>query len=64
MEFGFWDVLTIMIVIVMVATAIWRPFKAAAMFMEAKARYWNARAALEEHRLKCMKDGQEKGGGA
>lgn len=44
--------------------SVYRPFKAAAMFMEAKARYWQVQAALEEHRLKCMKDSQEKGGGA
>mgnify|MGYP003480790155 CR=1 FL=1 len=63
-EFGSWDVFVTLVMITLVVSGIWRPFKAAAMFMEAKARYWNARAALEEHRLKCMKDGQEKGGGA
>lgn len=54
----------VVVLILTVAGALYRPFKAAAMLMEAKSRYWQARAALEEHRLYCLKKDLQKGGGA
>ena len=40
------------VVVVMVLAGIWRPFKAAALLMEAKARHWNALAYSEEQKAK------------
>jgi hypothetical protein len=42
--FGFW--------VIVIIGALWRPFKAAALLMEAKARYWNAVATQEERKIK------------
>lgn len=38
--------------VLLLVGGIWRPFKAAALMMEAKARYWNAMAATEEQKAK------------
>lgn len=39
------------IVFISIVSAIWRPFRAIALLMEAKARYWNAIAEIEEKKI-------------
>lgn len=41
----------LLLVLFSVVSAVWRPFKAMALLMEAKARYWNAMAATEEKKI-------------
>jgi len=45
-----WEGFFIAILVMIVAIAVWRPFRAVALLLEAKANHWNALAEKERSR--------------